>query len=106
MSQDGLVLAAVTSAVGDAASIEVTGSGPLADLLRRELTVGPSPAEAPEAVVETTGTPEGIREALTRVADLGVVVVAGPLPDGPVSLDLYSDLHVRGLSLVGVRPEG
>jgi hypothetical protein len=85
-----------------AARVEIVGHGPLAQALREQLS---SPlsigVERPAAIVETTGDAEAIREALARVDDLGTVVLAGPPPGAGVALDLYADLHVRGLTLVG-----
>jgi threonine dehydrogenase-like Zn-dependent dehydrogenase len=105
MSTGGLdaALAALPAAP---AAVEITGDGELAAALRaalagREWTDGAPPA----AIVETTGEPGSIREALSRVADLGTVVLAGPPPTGAVALDLYADLHVRGLTLVGTLPD-
>jgi threonine dehydrogenase-like Zn-dependent dehydrogenase len=90
---------------GDGA-LEVSGDGPLAAALRSRLGCGsPNDADPPPAVlVETTGGAQAIRDALWRVADLGTVVLAGELEAGPVELDLYGDLHVRGLTIVGVAP--
>ncbi|HWI08496.1 MAG TPA: hypothetical protein VNT54_13390 [Solirubrobacteraceae bacterium] len=88
----------------DCRPVEVGGDGPLAQALRARL--GPRGAVAgarPMAIVETTGDPAAIQEALRRVEDLGTVVLAGP-PPGPAALDLYADLHVRGLTLVGAAP--
>jgi hypothetical protein len=78
---------------------EVVGAGALADALRARLR---SPASPPAAIVDTTGDPAPIADALERVDDLGTVVLAGPAPDGPVALDLYATVHVRGLTLIGV----
>ena len=78
-------------------------AGPLADALRDRLA---GPAAPPAAIVDTTGDPAGIAGGLARVDDLGTVVLAGPVPEGPVALDLYADVHVRGLTVVGVAPDG
>ena len=86
-------------------SIEVTGDGPLAHALREMLGSAADPGTGdarPAVVVETTGSPEAIRAALERVADLGTIVLAGPVAAAPVALDAYPDLHVRGLTVVGV----
>ena len=91
--------------------VEVMGNGRLADEVRALLgarlqAAGPRPV----AVVEMTGAPEQLAAALKRVDDLGTVVVAGPEPSAPLPLDLYDELHVRGLVVVGVpadpRPAG
>ena len=46
-----------------------------------------------------------IESALERVDDLGTIVLAGPLPDATVRLNLYADVHVRGLTLLGIPPD-
>ena len=98
------VLAALAGVTG---AVEVTGSGPLAAEVRRLLGARPSQAGgAPAAVVETTGERAAVAEALRRVATLGTVVLAGPVPSAPVTLDLYADLHVRGLTVVGLPTGG
>lgn len=83
--------------------VEVVGTGTLADEVRRLLRDRvrlPRPDERPTAIIETTGEPAELEAALQRVDDLGTVVLAGPLPSQPLALDLYADLHVRGLTLV------
>ena len=84
--------------------VEVVGTSALADEVRRLLGERirlPRADERPTAIIETTGEPAALETALQRVDDLGTVVLAGPLPTRPLALDLYSDLHVRGLTLVG-----
>jgi hypothetical protein len=85
--------------------VEVLGASALAQTLiaqlgGRHVRGGGRPAVA----IETTGELHLIEDALKRVADLGTVVLAGPSPRGPVTLDLYADLHLRGLTLVAVSP--
>lgn len=84
-----------------AAPIAVTGGGELAEAVRRRLGIaaGDSSGARPAVVVETTGTAAGVRAALAEVDDLGTVVLAARC--APAPLDLYADLHVRGLELVG-----
>lgn len=83
--------------------VEVLGDGPLARALRARLKSRAGGAgRRPVAVIETTGDVRVVQDALRRVADLGTVVLAGPPPPDPVALDLYADLHVRGLTLVGI----
>lgn len=92
-------LAALPTAGG---AVEVVGEGGLARTLRRRLGLGaPDPLVRPSAIIETTGDHDAVQQALRRVADLGTVVLAGPPPAAAVALDLYADLHVRGLTLVG-----
>jgi len=98
---DGVV-AAIGSAAG---SVEVLGDGAFARALRARLGTGIPPAgdARPAVVVETSGDAAALGAALARVDDLGTVVLAGPVAGAePVALDLYADLHVRGLTLVGV----
>jgi threonine dehydrogenase-like Zn-dependent dehydrogenase len=83
--------------------VEVVGDSPAAARIRAR-TVGGEHEGAPATVVETSGTAEGLERALLTVRDLGTVVLAGPAPVGPVSLDLHDQLHVRGITLVGVEP--
>ena len=84
-----------------AGPVEVLGDGPLAELLRH--TLGSDDASRrPSVVVDTTGDAAELERALRRVDDLGIVVLAGPPPSEPLALDLYGDLHVRGLTVVGV----
>lgn len=103
-----LAAAAVAAAASGPRPVEVAGSGGLADAIRAELGDGQGRSdERPGTVVETTGEVAGIQAALARVRDLGLVVLAvAPAPDAP-DLDLYADLHVRGLTVVGVaEPRG
>jgi hypothetical protein len=98
------VLAAIAGIDPD--SIDIVGRGILAAHIRA--TLGPSNAggERPEAVVDFTGDAETIAAATRRLADLGLLVLAGEQLGRPVSLDLYPDVHVRGLRLLGVPPPG
>jgi threonine dehydrogenase-like Zn-dependent dehydrogenase len=84
--------------------VDVLGGGELAEALRSRLGARAAGESQPGAVIETTGDPESIAAALRTVADLGTVVLAGPPPAGDAPLDLYADLHVRGLTLVGLAP--
>jgi len=84
--------------------VEVLGDSAFARALRARLGAA-TPAEGvrPVVVVETSGEAAAIAAALARVDDLGTVVLAGlSTGAGPVALDLYADLHVRGLTLAGV----
>ena len=89
------------------ADVEVTGDGPLAIAVRRLVEQSAQPVTngmRPSLIVETTGTVAAFRPALERVADLGTIVIAGPIPDAPLAIDFYEDVHVRGLTLIGVPP--
>lgn len=98
MSRTERVESLVATARAAGSPVAVLGDGPDADALRIEF---PASADPPTTVVETSGTVEGIREAMASVADLGTVVLAGPPIDPDPTLDLYGDLHVRGLTIIG-----
>jgi hypothetical protein len=83
--------------------VEVTGRGIVAELVRASLGAGPA-GEAPRAIVDTTGDPAVIADATRRVADLGLVVLAGEALGRTGDLDVYPDVHVRGLEIVGAGP--
>lgn len=87
-------------------SVEVTGNGALAVTLRARLGARAcAGSRPPQAAIDTTGDPAVIGDLLARVADLGTVVLAGPPPAGGAELDLYRDVHVRGLTVTGVADE-
>lgn len=94
------ILAALPDVSGP---IEIVGEGPLADELRARLgdraRLHP---DGPSAIIDTTGDAAAVVSALQRVDDLGTVVLAGPQRSKPVALDLYADVHVRGLTIIGV----
>ena len=82
--------------------VAVRGDDDLADRLRARV---PAPTDArPATVIDTTGTAAGLTAALEEVDDLGVVVSASLHPAETVDLDLYSDLHVRGITLKTLTP--
>ena len=56
-------------------------------------------------VVAETGEPAEIERALAQVEDLGTVVLAAPVTETEAMIDLYADLHVRGLTLVTAPPD-
>jgi hypothetical protein len=100
------------TAVEDAAkdSIEVTGSGLIARQVRELLGHSSSSSgqsarfERPTAVVDTTGDAAVIVDATRRLENLGVLVLVGESHGCGVELNLYPDVHVRGLTLVGMPP--
>jgi hypothetical protein len=93
----GRAAAAARSIGGPAA---VNGRGLVARFT--EILIGLEEShERPAVVVDTIGSAEAIAEATRSVADLGAVVLAGPT-EPFISLDLYPDVHLRGLTLVGV----
>jgi hypothetical protein len=96
---------AVAAAGDGAESAVVIGTGTVARHVRRLLAAKgiQAPAEArPGAIVEATGDPRSLADALQQVASLGTIVLVGEPLGRAASLNLYSDLHVRGLTLVGV----
>jgi threonine dehydrogenase-like Zn-dependent dehydrogenase len=97
------VLAVLDDLVG---GVEVVGTGPLAHELRARLGTRARVEGRPDAVVDTTGTTAALVAALARVADLGTVVLAAPQDPDEVPLDLYPDLHLRGLVLLGLPGTG
>ena len=60
----------------------------------------------PERLTDATGDPAEVERLLGEVRDLGVVVLAGPPLPQDASIDLYTDLHVRGLTLIAGDHEG
>lgn len=93
--------AAVAAVEGDE-PVEVTGRGLIAQQVRALLEDRSRERGQPGAVVETTGDPGAIVEATRRVAALGTVVLVGESLGRKTELNLYPDVHVRGLKLVGV----
>jgi hypothetical protein len=101
--------AAVAAVTED--TVAVTGAGFVAfearRLLRGQGRLAPDDAEFPPAAfIETTGEPSVVREATERVRTMGTVALAGEPLARPYDLDLYPDIHLRGLRLLGIaRPE-
>ena len=83
--------------------VTVRGDGELAERLRARLAATPAGAR-PATVIDTIGTAESLTAAFEEVDDLGVVVSAAPQPAETVDLDLYGDLHVRGITLKTLAP--
>jgi hypothetical protein len=103
------IAATATDAVAEVRGIdgpvEVTGTGAVARLVRQRLGERSSSGDSrPAAVVDCTGDRESILSAIERLDDLGTLVLVGPPLGDPVAIDLYPDVHVRGLRLVGVAP--
>jgi threonine dehydrogenase-like Zn-dependent dehydrogenase len=87
---------------GIAGPVEVHGSGALAALLGSQLVPGTaSEARRPAAVVDLTGEPSVLQDALRRLDDLGTLVLVAGGPTRAVDVDLYPDVHRRGLILRG-----
>jgi hypothetical protein len=86
-----------------AAPIEVLGNGIVAEQIRRSLALADgSGDERPAVIVDATGAPDALRDATRRLDDLGTLVLVGEPAGRAMSLNLYPDVHVRGLRLVGV----
>lgn len=80
-------------------AVAVTGTGLLATLVGDLLPPG---GERPEVVIDTTGSPEEIRLAVATLPRLGCLVLAGPPSVTELDLATYRDIHVRGLTVIGV----
>lgn len=107
MSREDLLDAALAIVCEERGAVAVAGEGTLArDLKERLRSRLADPGAGASMVIETTGEPEQIARALKSVENLGVIVLAGPPPAEPVALDLYGDLHVRGLRMIGLRAGG
>ncbi len=88
-----------------AGSVSVVGDGVLGHLIR--LALGPVHRQhGGSTIVDTTGDGTRIADALHKVSSLGTVLAAAPCPADSVTLRTYSDVHVRGLTLVGLRWTG
>lgn len=95
------------AAVEGVGPVAITGRGLVARRVRALVAerLSLERNEPPRAIVETTGDPTAILDATRRVAELGIVVLAGETHGrGAVELDFYPDVHVRGLTLVGLAP--
>jgi hypothetical protein len=95
-------MAAISHMPGD--RVRVTGDGALAQLLRDRGLDGDA-VQPPLAVIETTGRGPELTAACAEVADGGTVVLAADAPE-PLDIDLYRDVHRRGLVLIGVSGQG
>lgn len=99
-----LAARAAASVPGSARSVEVLGTGAVAalvaEILGSRAAAGGDPR--PDAIVDTTGDPGRLVDATARLADLGTLVLAGEARDPLVDLDVYVDLHARGLRVHGV----
>jgi hypothetical protein len=86
----------------DPNTIRVTGTGVIAAEIRSRLgnSDGAS-SERPGAVIETTGDGAALTTACNEVRDRGLILLAGE-PAGEVDIDLYRDVHRRGLQMLGI----
>jgi hypothetical protein len=98
--------------VGSRSDVAVTGSGIVASSIRA-LLHGPSVLRdetdsegnfpvSPLSVVDTTGSPSVIMSVANRLVGLGTLVLAGARISDPSPINMYSDVHKRGLRLVGI----
>jgi hypothetical protein len=97
------------AAVSTADPVEVMGAGLIADVARRLLSgrvAAEGHATRPVAVIDVTGDPARIVAATRRLADRGVLVLAGESAGRLLSIDLYTDVHRRGLEIVGIGRPG
>lgn len=83
--------------------VEVLGDGLLAETLRERLGAldGAQGERSPALIIDTSGSPQRIKEALRRLDDLGILVLTRGV-GGDVSVNLYADLHFRSLTVIGV----
>jgi predicted dehydrogenase len=91
---------AIVEGVSDG-QVEVIGEGLLARLVERLLPAAPGPG-SPLAVIEATGSPANVRRAISSVQPLGTVVLAAPLDARVVQIAGYAEVHLRGLTVVGL----
>jgi threonine dehydrogenase-like Zn-dependent dehydrogenase len=93
-----------------AGPVEVVGDDLVARSLRERVPAsvgvgdpGVSADPKPAVVIDATGSPDSIREALHRLRDLGTLVLTRPMDRGAaVNMNLYTDLHFRSLTVVGM----
>lgn len=95
-------------AVDASGRTEVIGKGVVAAMVRRLVPRSRGEGSGDDGplrtIVDTTGDPAVLEAATNRLADLGTLVLAGEPLGRRLSLDLYPDVHRRGLRLVGVAP--
>ena len=98
---DRAVALAVEKAAG--APILVVGDGPDAEAIRASVAAAGPPASSTPPGVAIVTEAGRLDDGLRSVADLGTIIccpAVGGEPD-PI-VDPYRDLHVRGLTVVGV----
>ncbi len=89
---DSRLAAARACGIDDAVNL----SGREARTLRHELSGG----RGFDAVIEATGAPAAVAQALTLTADYARVVLLGS-PRGTVQIDPYTSIHRPGVTIVG-----
>lgn len=95
------VRAVAAVAGGPSGGVNVIGEGLLARLVQRLLPAS-FDAERPWAVIEATGSDSNVREAIGTVEVLGTVVLAAPVDARVIEVAAYTDIHLRGRTVVGV----
>lgn len=81
--------------------VQVLGEGPLAEHVGRLLPTRFGSGR-PHAMIETTGSEANVQRAISDVETLGTVVLAAPVDAEVVNVSGYTDIHVRGLTVVGL----
>lgn len=84
--------------------VTVMGDGLLAYLLRHLLPDALATGAEPSVIIDTTGSPPAIHEAVATLPRLGHLVLAAPPRDANSYLATYQDLHVRALTVTGPKP--
>jgi threonine dehydrogenase-like Zn-dependent dehydrogenase len=114
-AEDGVrgAAALVVAAAGPAGRpVRVQGDGPLGDEVRKALaergaTLVADGADSPQrpepaVVIDIDPTGESVATGLAALGPTGTLVVAGRVE--PVDIDVQSDIHKRGATVVGVAP--
>lgn len=91
--------AAIVAERSGAGSVRVLGAGLVAEQARR--LVGRVGRGRPVAVIDALGSAESFATAAALVADGGLVVLAGAPGGALARVDLYADVHLRGVRVVG-----
>ncbi len=81
-------------------SVEVIGCGVLAGMLLRDLDKGHS--QEHRVIVDASGSALEVARALSSARPLATLVLPAPMATRVVLLPTYSDIHVRGLTVIGV----
>jgi hypothetical protein len=84
----------------DGGRIEVLGHGAIAERIR-DGAGRPNGGAPLDVVVDATGDPALLAEALGRLRDEGTLLLVGERAGRTASFDPYPDLHRRGLRLIG-----
>jgi hypothetical protein len=84
--------------------VVVPGRGLLATQVRQLLGDGSTDTSggSPACIVDTTGSPEVVTDLLSSLENLGALVAAGPVAGRTFPLNVYSDIHARGLHVIGI----